>query len=290
MQAAERETGKFCAVGFQNLYEPAAQALKRDLLSGRIGKLRALTCSGRWPRNTLYYTRNPWAGKLKAGERWVLDSPFSNALAHWLNLMTFLAGNSQTTACTPSAVTAELYRSRKIESLDSAFIKTETAEGPSLYFAVTHATEKEVMPVITIHGDQGWVKWDFARGGTQPLTFSDGKGLACENAPVRERMMDDLLQRVNDPKQFICDLELASAHTLICDGAHESSAIHDVDPTQLKSVTQKESEVVVWTEVDAALAAFVEKEKLPAELGYAWAKAGTRFELKGYAEFKGGKI
>jgi len=75
-------TERSVAVGFQDIYEPVAQELKRLLVAGAIGRLRSVRFLGLWPRPCSYYTRNGWAGRLRSGDVPVLDSPLNNAFAH----------------------------------------------------------------------------------------------------------------------------------------------------------------------------------------------------------------
>ena len=89
MKQVEAETGKFCAIGYQHIYLPNVRQAKELILSGGIGKLKSIRVKGLWPRDEKYYNRNNWAGTIRANGEWVLDSPFNNALSHYLNLGLF---------------------------------------------------------------------------------------------------------------------------------------------------------------------------------------------------------
>ena len=71
--------GRFVAVGFQNLYDESIHWMKECILAGGIGELRSVKSMGLWPRTDRYYKRNSWAGQLRVGDDWMLDSPFNNA-------------------------------------------------------------------------------------------------------------------------------------------------------------------------------------------------------------------
>ena len=146
MKSAEQETGKFCAVGYQHIYQPNTRQVKEFILDGGIGKLRSIRVKGLWPRNENYYNRNNWAGSLKSGDHWVLDSPFNNALAHYLNLACFLAGETFGESAKVKGVKAELYRGNKIESADTASIKVYTTNDVEILFIVSHCTRSQDGP------------------------------------------------------------------------------------------------------------------------------------------------
>ena len=64
-RAAQAKTGRLLAVGFQELYVPAAHDIKARVLRGDIGTLRRVTVRAQWPRDDAYYARNNWAGRLR---------------------------------------------------------------------------------------------------------------------------------------------------------------------------------------------------------------------------------
>ena len=61
MSAAARRTGKFIAVGYQNMYQKETRRIKEILTSGIIGKPQQFRCYALWPRSFTYYNRNKWA-------------------------------------------------------------------------------------------------------------------------------------------------------------------------------------------------------------------------------------
>ncbi len=131
MKAAEARSGRFVAVAYQHMYAPETMQLKRALCDGIVGEIQAIKCMGLWPRFGEYYSRNDWAGRIRAKGRLVFDAPFNNALAHWLNLMIFFAGEDVLRAGSPLSLEAELYRARQIESCDTACFRIGTELGPA---------------------------------------------------------------------------------------------------------------------------------------------------------------
>ena len=65
---------------------------------------RRITVRAQWPRGASYYARNNWAGRLRVGSAWVLDSPVNNAFAHFLMLALFWAGDTPTAASPPESL------------------------------------------------------------------------------------------------------------------------------------------------------------------------------------------
>ena len=158
MQDAQRLAGLPVAVGFQDIYEPTTLALKRALLDGRIGTVESVTLTACWPRDSRYYARSAWAGRRRQDGAWVMDSPASNALAHYLNLALFLLGDSLTDSATPVRVEAELYRANPIETYDTSGLRLVTPSGVPLLALLTHACRETRPPRITVQGTHGVIR------------------------------------------------------------------------------------------------------------------------------------
>ncbi len=143
------------AVGFQNIYDPGAHQAKQRLLDGAIGRITHATLRACWPRDSKYYARSTWAGAMKRGDAWVLDSPANNALAHYINLGLFLLGPDIRSAAQPVSITAELYRANPIGNYDTISARVELPGGVSFLILLTHACEHHRDPLITVHGSGG---------------------------------------------------------------------------------------------------------------------------------------
>ena len=158
--AASKETGRFVAVGYQHLYQPQVQALKRAILGGQIGKISIVKGVGLWARGRAYYTRNNWAGKLRTEKGWILDSPVNNALAHYLNLICYFGGTTPDEMVEVDTLEASFYRANpEIESFDTAFLKMKSVDGLDLLFVTSHVAQDNLEPRIEIVGDLGRITW-----------------------------------------------------------------------------------------------------------------------------------
>lgn len=140
MIAADARARKPSLVGFNFILEKARLDLKTRLLSGEFGAIRGATLSALWPRPAGYFWRNDWAGQLMLDNRIVLDSCFGNAMAHFVHNLLFWTGTPDLFSWAKVVATrAELYRGHAIEGADTFFVETDTEQGITLRFAVSHA-------------------------------------------------------------------------------------------------------------------------------------------------------
>lgn len=288
IQRIEQATGRFAAVGFQEVYSPHAQALKQRLLAGEFGRVRSMKGRGLWPRSFDYYGRNNWAGRLKVGDHWVLDSPLNNALSHYLHLLLFLAGASPRETARPLSLQGELYRAQAIESFDTGGVRIETDSGVPILFLGTHSSRKVINPEIVIEADEGRIEWSvhgecrFYRGDSdEPFEVSPPRG------DQRKAMAESVLARVTDPEAFICTTESASCHTLIVNGLHESVPICTFPSELTETIEDAEGLRTVVNSLDDALEAAFKSNRLLSETDLPWGRAGERIDLTRLASFPG---
>jgi predicted dehydrogenase len=283
-------TGKFVAVGYQTFYQCDTWEMKRAILAGRIGSVRTIKCQGRSTRPRSYYDRNGWAGRLRCGDDWILDSPFNNAMAHQLMQCLFLAGAELNAAATPTSIQAELYHANEIESADTAALRITTAEGPDVLFLTTHAPEQNLAQDIHVLGDQGRIHWELHRSST--LHLADGRSESLP-AELYERYYDNvflsLRELVAGGQPRWCSDAQAAVHTLCVNGAHEGSAVLPIPAGQIRQEPAGDSTVQIIDGLDEMFDRCFAEEKLPAELGAPWARPAEPFDLTGYTAFTGPK-
>jgi predicted dehydrogenase len=146
------------AVGFQMICSPEIRRLKQwigDGFLGEIGEIRVMAC---WPRSDRYYQRASWAGKMTLGDRPVFDGPSTNALAHLIHNVMFLAGDKFAGFGEPTEIRGELYRARPIQSHDVASLQGRFGSGASFLVSVAHAVQ-ETQPIqIEVRGSRGWAR------------------------------------------------------------------------------------------------------------------------------------
>jgi predicted dehydrogenase len=270
--------GRFFAIGFQDLYLDEVQALKSALLAGDYGRVRHIRVLGRWPRAHAYYQRNGWAGRLAVDGSAVLDSPVSNAMAHFVMLALFMAGGTQGSAAEVLKGDAELYRARPIESFDTAVMRLETRESVGIHVAMTHSGVTDCAPQIVIETEdavidwQVWERWTITRKGGEPvvteLTKMDG---------IRQNLAARLCARVHDAAGFTCSPKLAAVHAALVLDLHAGCPVHTVEAAWVRQSHVAGGAGNELISIDDVLVQASESGKLPSEMGVKWAQGSHRF-------------
>ncbi len=276
VRAAERETGKFVAVGFQDLYEPGTVWLKNELTRGVIGAVQSVRFLGIWPRGRGYFLRNEWAGRTQVNGVPVFDSPLNNAFGHFVMLSLYFASLNAEAA--PAVVKqVELFRAHRIESFDTAVVTSETANGVKLWFGVSHASRETEEPEIVIHGDNGTAGWRYEREAwwRDQAGRGDHRQLP-DMTTTRRSMMAAVLARMSDPAAPICGSEMAARHTAIIEAVHESATIRDFPAAEVNWAqdTRQGSEVPEVNGLTIALRRAFATQQLLAESGFTPLSAG----------------
>jgi predicted dehydrogenase len=271
IREAARATGRLVAVGFQYLHAPEIRALKQRLRAGSIGSLRRLVVHAAWPRSHSYYSRNAWAGRLKAGENWVLDSPVSNAMSHFLMVMLYLAGHEEAGLAKPVRQAAELYRAQAIDSFDTAVLRLETADGLRLEFYGTHSSSAIGRPSLRIEGTTGTAEWvQDAHARLQGPTET-WEQTAAPEFDTRVRMLRDVLARRRGAPVMVCTPEMAAVHVQCFTQLHRSVPITPVPAAQLARCNQDGQVFTYIQGLDEVLVHAALTGRSLAEAGAKWA-------------------
>ena len=132
----------------QNRFNTTLQLLKKQIETGRFGRLVMVSVNVFWQRPQAYYDQASWRGTLN------LDGgALMNQASHYVDLLDWLVGPVK---CL-SASTATL--GRKIEAEDTAAIQLEWKNGALGTMAVTMlAFPKNLEGSITLLGETGTVK------------------------------------------------------------------------------------------------------------------------------------
>ncbi|WP_438479340.1 Gfo/Idh/MocA family protein [Oleiharenicola lentus] len=275
---ARPQPGRFLAVGFHDFCTAEVYRLKTDLLSGRHGKLKRIKLLGLWPRPDAYYQRNAWAGRLRVPDGAVLDSPLNNALAHYLMLALFFAGETPADAAVVVSGEAELYRTRRIESFDTAVLRLQTRHGVELLSAVTHSGSTEEVPLLVLELERGRIEW---RAGKELKIISEDAQAVVAPLPdavqARVEMFMALFARGRQEDAPICAPRLAATHAACILDLNAACPIHDIPPELLRSHDLAGEPGVGLIGIDAVLRRTIEEAKLPSELGLAWTRPATKF-------------
>ena len=268
---AEKKSGVFAAVGFQNMYGSDIHFLKKEIISGKYGKLRNISVSGAWLRADAYYTRNNWAGKLYASDGTaILDSPANNAFAHFINNALFLAGREFDRSAHAVAMQAELFRARRsIESFDSCTIRLKSAEGVLIQVLLTHCCSRKVDPELKIELDDAVMYWSNA---AWKITGKNGKILASgEGVDSREEMYLRLIRKLEGKQEFYYSLENALEHTFCIEKMHENFRIKELPEKDFCILHDQDNQHVI-PGIEELFARAYDKNLLLFEVGAPWSE------------------
>jgi predicted dehydrogenase len=265
---AARSSGRRVAVGFQYLHALEVRALHGQLAAGAIGPLRRLVVHAAWPRSHAYYARNAWVGRLRLGEDWVLDSPVSNAMSHFLMVMLRLAASPESELAQPVKLAAELYRAQAIESFDTAVLHLETADGLKLDFYGTHSSREVSRPSLRIEGASGSAEW--VQDSHARLTGPGGvwEHAAAPESDTRERMLRDVLAHCRGEPSRICTAEMAAVHVRCIAELHRSAQIIPIPPECLSEQTKDGQTFTYVPQLDLSLSRAARDGVRLAETGF----------------------
>jgi predicted dehydrogenase len=290
LQEVARRTGRWCAVGFQFIYSPTIQWLRERLASGQLGALLRARVAIGWPRGARYYARNPWAGQLRQGDTWVLDGPATNATAHHLENMLYLAATQGGGAI--ASVRAELYRAGPIASYDSSCIEVLTEGGARLLHVASHTLEETLEPVMEVECERGSIHWE-AADNSAIVRYADGREERRADPDPDEVHARPLAQVARvaaglDPAP-LCGLGEAEPHVLAIDLAFESSGgIATIGPEHVAQGTAGDGSALVRVEgMEGLLRQALASGRMFSELGAPWARATRPVAARGYGRFPG---
>ncbi|PCJ63266.1 MAG: hypothetical protein COA79_00225 [Planctomycetota bacterium] len=252
MKSAEKKSGKFIAVGFQDIYSKTIYSIKEKILNNIIGNVESIRshCIRGRPRS--YYDRNAWAGKVESNGNLVYDSPFNNAFAHHLNCILFLGGKELEKSVVPIDVSAELYRANDIESCDTASLLMNTEEGPNIGFFTTHACRTDSIQTSKIYGNKGTITW--VHGDSYTIELFEGKTEVIKEYPFSRSMIIDALdKKINGEDSLICSLAIAGAHTTVVEKAFKYCEIKTIDKQFYNKIEENESSRVAIDDIESIL-------------------------------------
>ena len=241
IRAAERASGRFVAVGFQDVYAHSTAWLSGVLRSGRIGEIRSVRSLCVWPRPQRYFQRNDWAGRLLVNGFPVHDSPLNNACAHFALLSLILGGGAGDEG--PLRLdSAELYRARAIESFDTAAVQLTTAAGTKIWLGASHSSQVDHPPEIVIEGTAGSARWVYESSAAWRNSAGAGETRALGSQhTVRREMMASVLRRLSDPTAEICTTTLAARHTALIEAVHASAPVATIPSGEITWSTAPDS-------------------------------------------------
>lgn len=285
----EKETGRFCSIGFQFIHSRSIRLLKENILSGKIGKITEIACKGYWPRYKSYYDRNPWAGNTIWNGKIVLDGPMHNAFAHFLNNMLYLAGESMDDSAEPVKVRSELYRAHTyIKCDDTSCLEIETKQGQKLYFYVTHVPVQNYGPYMEIIGTKGKAYWSFNEKTV--IELKDGSKIEFDNQgvdPWLEVMRTAARCQLGEIERPYSTPENSRGFVVAINAAYDSAEkIRIIPDRYVKEFMTDEGEYkTVLENIENIMDKAFEERKLLSDIGVEWAKKTKEVDTTNYKEF-----
>lgn len=246
--AARDRTGKKLAIGFQWCYDEAMKAFKADILSGRFGKLVSMKAMVLWPRDLAYYARGGgWAGKRCAADgRPLWDSVASNATAHYIMNMLWLAGAEPSAAAQLEPQRVWTGCANDIETFDSVAF-TGKIGGADVLYCASHAVgpQDTVNPVFRYVFERGEAVFSEDEGGILCVKMADGTevnyGRSVPNGANVEKVFQVLEACIADDWSALpCPGEAALCH------AQAMDSINRCEAQDLRALRTMEGERKAW--------------------------------------------
>ncbi|MBZ0303215.1 MAG: Gfo/Idh/MocA family oxidoreductase [Anaerolineae bacterium] len=292
MAEAEQRLPGFVAIGYQWSFSAAIQALKRDIMSGELGRPLRLKSRVYWPRTDAYFARNRWAGRIQADDgTWILDSPAHNATAHYLHNMLYVLGPTRETSASLKDVQAELYRANPIENYDTAALRVHTADGVEILFYTTHSTEHNIDPIFDYEFERATVRYDSNQSRDRAdivAHFPDGRtknyGSPFDNPGGK---IWQCVEALDTHAPLPCGIEAATPQLRCLNGAQESpTAIQDFPDSLRRTLHQSDERLIYIEGLEDLLTHCYDTHLLPSESGSTdWAAAGRIIDLSSYDHF-----
>ncbi len=217
MAQAEKQYGRWIAIGYQWSFSEAIRKLKNDILIGKLGKAVCLKTIISWPRNRAYYARGAgWGGKLMFNGKALLDSIASNACAHYLHNMLFILGDSMDTSAEATELSGYCLRANNIENFDTCSLKLKTVDGAELLYYASHAAKDAMNPKFEYNFENATVYFSEDDGSVITAHFTDGsvKDYGNPFADAFEKI-GLCAKAIKSKKAPICTVTTATPHTRI---------------------------------------------------------------------------
>jgi hypothetical protein len=246
-----------------------------------------------WPRGTNYYTRNNWAGRIKSVDNsdWILDSPISNAAAHYLHNMFYILGKTIDQSAEPADITAELYRANNIENFDTAALRCHTKEGVEIFFCTSHAILNYRGPLFEYEFEKAVVRYETdGYGEDNPhitAQFKDGttKDYGLPDTQSWKKIYD-VVDSVSKNTPVVCSAGSALAQIICTNGAQDSAGQIIQFPDSVMDFKEScEGPMVYVKGLSEVLIDCYNNCLLPSEIKIHWAHPSKLIDLKNYNSF-----
>ena len=284
-------TGKYLSIGYQWSHSAAIQGLKRDVLAGRYGELQRMKTIVLWPRNDDYYSRGSgWAGKKKTADgAWILDSVASNATAHYLHNMFYVAGAAISESAPTKTLEVETYRANPIEMYDTAAMRVTSVDGVEMLYIVSHAIEpskvREPEFVFEFTGGRATARID--EGGIRIRgSLNDGTELDYGFPNAHDiRKIEVMVDLIRGEGELLCGIEAAAEHTK-CINLSEELIPNTPSFPDVWIKRDESNRMTYVADLDQMLGRAYDEWKWPGERGIEGFEPAKRGDLLDYDHFR----
>jgi predicted dehydrogenase len=283
---AARKGEPWCMIGYRWSFSRAVQNLKRDIRRGLFGKPLRMKTLIFWPRDDAYYQRNNWAGRIKDDcGRWVLDSPASNAMAHFLHHLFYVLGVETSSSARPEEAVAELYRANPIENFDTGICRAHAECGVEVLFYGSHATQSRQEPTFHLEFENAAISYNEP---TPEIVVQTREGRVWSyGSPEDDPQFQKLfaaVRAVHTQEPVVCGPQAARAQCVCINGMQDSVETIESFP---HSIIRRDEEKKRWLAagLDDVLRECYRKDALPSEIGTPWAQRGVTVDLRHYARY-----
>ena len=298
LKQAQEKYNKKLGVGFQLSYSKPVLDLKTDIIQGEFGKPLELKSYTSWRRYDEYYNESDWKGCVldKNGE-WVLDSVSTNAAAHYLFNIFFIAGDKLEKSAMPKEAQAEIYRAKDIASYDTCFLRGSFDNGCKFYYFASHSGDRDLNPSFlykfekaTVTMNNGTLNKEHTWNYDIIAEYNDGRvknyssAMNDENSVLKITSM--MAAARGDYSKLTCDIDTVTPHIIISNAVFDQVEFINF-PEEICYRCQDPAGTFVRNLVDDSMKCF-DSMRLPSEMGYKWAaSAPTELMLEGYNRFSG---
>ncbi|GIF66782.1 oxidoreductase [Asanoa ishikariensis] len=256
LSAALAESGRSCQVGFQALGSAALDELRAAIAAGALGTVTGIAAVASWQRDDAYYARSPWVGRRG------VDGALTNPLAH--AVMQALA----VAPATPGLLEVERYRTRPIESDDTAVMRLTVQGGPIVVVAVTLAGEEFIAGELTVTGTRGSATLEYP---TDRLRLPGDAG--PREVPGRVDLLDNLLAHRADRSgvRLRAALSATAGFTAVVEALGAAPLPTALGDDLVADIGTGPGRIRSIRGINAVLRRAAEGLALPSELGVPWA-------------------
>jgi predicted dehydrogenase len=267
-------------VAFQWISSEPIQHMKELVISGRLGRIRSIRVTASWARAADYYSRAAWAGKMIACGQPVFDGPATNALAHMIHNIMFLAGKTHETFAEPTMIEGELYRARPIESYDVVCLRGEFSSGITFAAGFAHACEESVGIQLEIKGEAGWAT--LSRDGAHFESSAGEREFSTDYHASFGRSTSDFVDFATGRRdRAVTRLRDARGYVLATNGALVSSGgVRGIDPMYVRTFNEGPKLGYALDSIAERNESLLRDGALYSESGAPWARRGAVVDLQ----------